>query len=545
MLATPANGLPVGIGASSLTPATPVSHANIATGKVPGGNYGITATYGGDSKYFSSTSDPVSVIVSPEPSQTYLGLIGGGSFTTAPLSVAYGTHQQIGIIVAGNSGAGYPSGQLALQADGASIATVSFDPGTGALNPSSLILNFGEHSTVVSPTVNSISQSSTVSYLPPSTSLGAGTHVLQATYPGDASFSSSVSNNYTYTVTKAEIAIQDFFPLGSVVTNAPVHLMGQIGFVDFYSYAPFTGTVTITDTTTGTPVVIGSGPLLQDYGGSYDILVTFTSGGTHDLVLNFSGDANTKPASTKYHVPVDATASPYVSVATDVPSAAIGSPITVTAQVVSPVQAHSIVGQSVTFSDGATVLGTAGLAGPGVNQGGGALGYSASLVVNNFSGGVHSLTAKYSGDTVLTAADSTSSPVFVSVADYTLQAAPTSLTITSGQSGTATISIIPLGSSTQTVQLSCGTLPADVACSFAPSSVTLDGINAGAAKVTVTTRQVAANAAPQNNIGGAVSTLAFAGILLPFVRRKRLKAVLGVAALLVVALVGVGCGSSR
>ncbi len=38
--------------------------------------------------------------------------------------------------------------------------------------------------------------------------------------------------------------------------------------------------------------------------------------------------------------------------------------------------------------------------------------------------------------------------------------------------------------------------------------------------------------------------LAFAGILLPFVRRKRLKTLLGMAALLVVALVGVGCGSS-
>jgi putative copper export protein len=43
---------------------------------------------------------------------------------------------------------------------------------------------------------------------------------------------------------------------------------------------------------------------------------------------------------------------------------------------------------------------------------------------------------------------------------------------------------------------------------------------------------------------GAAPTLAFAGILLPFVRRKRLKTVLGVAALLVLALAGVGCGSS-
>ena len=130
------------------------------------------------------------------------------------------------------------------------------------------------------------------------------------------------------------------------------------------------------------------------------------------------------------------------------------------------------------------------------------------------------------------------------IADYTIQAQPSSLTIVAGHSGSATLNIIPLGGSTQTVIMSCGTLPADINCSFSPSSVTLDGVTAASVKVTVNSSPTAARAEIKRRLWGAAQTLAFAGILLPFVRRKRLKTVLGVAALLVVALAGVGCGSS-
>ena len=94
------------------------------------------------------------------------------------------------------------------------------------------------------------------------------------------------------------------------------------------------------------------------------------------------------------------------------------------------------------------------------------------------------------------------------------------------------------------MQLSCGILPTGIGCSFSPASVTLDGVSASSVKVTVNTSATAARAEIKSRIWGTASTVVFAGILLPFVRRRRLKTVLGVTALLVVALVGVGCGSS-
>lgn len=543
LLATPATGLPVGVGAGSLSPASPISIANLSTAKVPGGNYSLTATYDGDGKYYSRTSNAVSVTVSPELSQTFLGMIGGGSWTTGPLSINYGTHQQVGIIVAGNSGAGYPTGNLSLTLDGNPVTTSAFDPATSTLTLSLLTLNFGEHSTIVAPGVNAISQSSTISYLLPSTSLGVGPHQLQATYPGDASFGSSVSNVYAYNVIKSDIFIADFFPLGTVIANVPIHLLGQTGFIDQFSYAPYTGTVTITDTTSGTPVVLGSAPLSQKYGGSYDVPVTFTTAGSHNIIVRYSGDANVNGAAGKYTLPVVTSAPGSISLSTDVTSAALSGPVTMTALVISPT-GHSLAGQIVTFYDGTVSLGTALLGGTPIDEGGGSVGLTASLAVSTLSGGVHNLIAKWAGDSVITGADTTGSPVVVSIMDYTVQAQPANIIIPTGMSGSSTINVLPLGGSTQTVGFTCAAQSPDISCTFSPATVTLDGTHTGSVKITVNTRLMAANAATRKGIWGTASTLAFAGILLPFIRRKRLKTLLGMAALCAIALCGVGCGGS-
>jgi trimeric autotransporter adhesin len=118
--------------------------------------------------------------------------------------------------------------------------------------------------------------------------------------------------------------------------------------------------------------------------------------------------------------------------------------------------------------------------------------------------------------------------------------------VSAGQPGSATISVIPLGGSTQTVSFSCGNLPAKLTCAFAPASVTLDGVNAGTVKLTVSSGVITARALAKSNMWGAASTMAFAGLLLPFVRRKHLKHLFGTLAILTaLSLFAVGCGSSN
>jgi hypothetical protein len=72
--------------------------------------------------------------------------------------------------------------------------------------------------------------------------------------------------------------------------------------------------------------------------------------------------------------------------------------------------------------------------------------------------------------------------------DFTLAASgQTTATVTPGQSASYTISIAPGGGFQQTVTLSCSGAPAQSTCSVSPSSITLGGISATTATVTVTT----------------------------------------------------------
>ena len=213
----------------------------------------MTARYSGDGTYYSSSSGPVQVTVTPEPSQMYLGALGGGSFNLAPSSITYDEPLLLGFVVAGNSGFGYPSGTLSLQEDGQPASTVLAD----GVTRSPITLNYGENSPLLTGTPATASQSSTISYLNPGAAVGL--HQLVASYPGDNSFSSSTSNAYSFTITKADSIIADFFPYGTPVANVPVKVGGQVALHNYC--APYGGTITVTDITSGTPVVVGSGPL--------------------------------------------------------------------------------------------------------------------------------------------------------------------------------------------------------------------------------------------------------------------------------------------
>jgi hypothetical protein len=528
LLAASASGDVVGVGGGPLSPSSSGSVANITTETVPGGAYGVSARYSGDGKYYASTSNTLNVTVTPESSQMVMGGVSASGFQyiTAPLSLGYGEPVPLWIAVAGKSGYGHPSGQISLLVDGnpADIFASDFQ------SPSSMTLNYGERSIVFGNGTTPTGQSSVRPNL--NSGLSVGTHQLDATYPGDNSFTGTQAS-YSIDVKKMDSIISDVFLDGTAVPNVPVNVVGQIVLAN-NGCAPYGGTVTLLDYTSGTPVVLASGPASDVYCDSFSFPVTFTTAGKHLTRVNFAGDSNVNGATSTGNLYVSDqsnTFSYFTKFEAGMPNAQAGSAVTLTAQIGSDVK-QSIATGNVVFMDGATTLGTVKLDATA----------TATLAVKDFAAGTHNLSASYSGDAVLLA--STGGPISELIADYTIQAQPSSLTIVAGQSGSATLNIIPLGGSTQTVQLSCGTLPADITCSFSPTSVTLDGVTAASVKVTVNSSPTTARAEIKRRLWGAASTLVFAGILLPFVRRKRLKTVLGVAVLLVVALAGVGCGSS-
>jgi subtilase family serine protease len=523
--ASSATGSTLGAGTGTLNS---LGVANISTASIPGGKYKVSARYGGDGTYSPGTSGSVHVTVTPESSQTFVGAIGGGGFTQAPITLQYGLPWQIGIAVAGNSGHGYPSGQLTLTADGQPFQTFSYDAGTGNLNPNSLTLNYGEKSTLLSSLPSS--QSSTISYVVPSQVVGAGSHVFVATYPGDASFGAS-SGSYSYNVSRAQSAIEDFFPIGTQVANVPVALAGQTGLLN-NGYAPYGGTITISDVTGATPVVLGSGPLDPTYGGSYSVTVTVPTTGTHQIQVAYSGDANVMPSYQTYTVPFPANAPSYTSLTADVSNAVAGQSVTLTANVSSDVRLYAPTG-AVTFLNGSASIGTANLDSNG----------NAILVTTSLPSGTDNLTASYPGDAILQS--SVSGPTTDTVADFVLQVLPSALTIPEGQSASTTVNLVPIGGFAQQVTLSCGSLPANTTCTFASSTVTLDGIHPGTAPLKINTAGAVANAITKDKPWVISSSNALAALLLlPFTKRRRWKSLL--ASLVLLACIGsaVGCSST-
>jgi hypothetical protein len=513
----------VGVGSGSLIPGTPTSNASIATSTIPGGTYNVSARYGGDGTYTAGTSNAVSVTVSPESSQMMVGGLSGGSAISSPLSVSYGEPVPLFIAVAGLSGNGHPSGTVSLLVDG-SVPTIV---GPDFKTPGTLILNYGERSGLFTNGATVAGQSSVFPNL--TSGFAAGTHQVKSTYPGDNSFKATQAS-YSFAVTKEDSVIVDFFPYGTPVAGVSVTLGGQIVLAN-NGCAPYGGTVTITDLTSGTPVVLGTAPASQQYCDSFTIPVTFKAAGNHLVRVDFTGDSNVNASYNTYQVPIGSNTYSYVSLGSDVSNAVSGGTINLMAQVGSDVRNYVATG-TVTFLDGTTSLGTATLDATG----------TATLAVSTLTPGTHNIMANYSGDAVLQA--SSGGPLTEMVANYSVQAQPAQLTVGPGQSASATLSVLPIGGSTQTIQFSCGSLPANLTCTFAPATVTLDGTNIALVKMTVQNGPPTTALLTNKSLMGIGGSVAFALMLVPFGRRRRLKVFLIIGALAILPLSAIGCGGS-
>lgn len=139
---------------------------------------------------------------------------------------------------------------------------------------------------------------------------------------------------------------------------------------------------------------------------------------------------------------------------------------------------------SATFLSGQTRLATVAL-----SQG------VAKLTTSTLPSGINSVTASYGGDTNFTASTSIAETVSVNAPDYSLSADTTTLSLAAGQSGTATITVTPLGYSGP-VNFSLGALPSYVTCIFSPSNlINLSGTATAQVQVNV---QVAATVSMLN-----------------------------------------------
>jgi hypothetical protein len=317
--------------------------ATFGTTSLAAGTHSISATYNGDANYTASTSPAVTETVNK--AVTTATLVSAPNPSVLSQAVTFTT--TISPFTAGPFTAG---------------GTVTFfDGGTPLGAPVSVVGGTAALTT---------------------TSLAAGTHPVTAVYTGDANFagSSSTVGNQVVNSGSTSVVVS--------LTNSPSNsTLGQA--------VTFTATVTPTSggTPTGTVTFLadGSTPL-----GAVSLVqgtATLTSGalpaGTHTITAGYGGDANFAAGTSAPSTQVVTPASTTTALTGGGNPTRSGQSLTFTATVTGSAAGTSFAPSgSVTFFDGATPLGQA------VALSNGRAVWSTSTL----SLGVHSITAKYSGD---------------------------------------------------------------------------------------------------------------------------------------------------
>jgi RHS repeat-associated protein len=303
--------------------------ASLSTTALAPGVHTLSAAYSGDASNSGSTSTPVSLSVSRASATTAL--------TASPNPATKGQAVTFMAVVTGSN----PAGTVTFSEGGTTLGTGPLVAGTATLTTSALIV---------------------------------GSHGVSAEYGGDSNNTASTSAVATVTVNASSAPVALSASVNPVVSGRSFVLSAT---VNGSAQIP-TGSVTFFDGSTN----LGSATL--DGSGSASVNASLSSSGKHALTANYAGDDSNPPAaSSALNVYVVGTTS----------STALSASANPVQPGASLMLAANVTGSSpvgtVTFRDGAAVLGSAGVSG-GV----------ASLTARLTTAGVHSLNATYAGDGV-------------------------------------------------------------------------------------------------------------------------------------------------
>ena len=433
------------------------------------------------------------------------------TLSLSPTTIAHGQPVSASVRVAPGSGAGTPTGPVALLTGG----------------PQNLSLG--------SLTGGSISSS--ISTLP------GGSYSAQAIYGGDGTFASSTSAGVALTV-NPEPSVLSFTASGSAITySSLLNLNASVAGASGQGTA--TGMVTFSDTFNGSTATLMAVPLNSQ--GNLSIYNTSLVIGTHTLSASYSGDPSFKSSSTG---PATVTISQGPT-ATElfVPTGAEpNSSVTLEALVFANQGIAEPTG-TVQFLDGGKALGSPATV----------TGEVATLTTTQLVNGANSITATYSGDSNFAGSSALAVNVFVGNPSFQIAVNPGNVTVSSSTPGTATLLVTPgqgLGFAGP-VTFSCSGLPSGSSCAFQPATLNLDGFSTFSDALTISTTATSASAVrragtwkPGRLLAGSLGVSFACSLLLiwpgrTWPRRRRLRRWWSLAVLLGVLGMGVGCGGGN
>jgi hypothetical protein len=354
------------------------------------------------------------------------------------------------------------------------------------------------------------------------TSLPAGSQTIDVTYFGDAIYNAAsgstsvvIQPGATLTLTDSQNNSAAFQPQSFTATlsNATTIAGVMVAFYDgsvLLATAPTNASGVATYQTSGLRT------------GFHSITAQSIVNST-PLILNLSKDSTTTslsntPSTLSVNQSVILTAAVQNKSATMVPSG------------------------SVEFTDSGVMLGTVSLDSNG----------NATYSTVPMMAGTHNFVAAYAGSTDFQPS-SGSDAIVVAPPDFSINVDPSTLTIPTGQNGSTTVTLAPQGGFADTVQLSCGSLPQYMSCSFASSAITLSGNTTQTVHVTFSTASTGAHLNVQRPamIPGlpdhAWLGLIVAPLLFSFSGRVKLRRVCLVSVVLMIVSMSLlsGCGGAN
>ena len=460
------------------TPTLTSGSASLPITTLPTGTDSITAVYNGDTNYTTSTTVTAAMVTVNQATSTT-------GVSANPLTITYGASTLLTAMVTPAAA----SGTVTFKDGGVTIGTGTLSGGVATYNATALAggthsitavyggdtNDTGSASTAITVTVNTATTTTSVSANPSTitygsatlltatlssttatgtvtfkdsgitigsgtvasgvatynaTALAGGTHSITAVYSGDTNYSGSTSTAITVTVNTAATT-------ASVSANPSTITYGSATLLTAtVSSTTATGTVTFKDSGT----TLGTGTVAS---GVATYNATALAGGTHSITAVYSGDTNYSGSTSAAIAVTVNKASTSSAISANPTTLTYGATTNLTATVT-----PSTATGTFTFYDGTNNLGPGTIA-------------SGVATLNNVAlgGGVHTITAVYSGDTNYnTSTTATAATVTVNQASGTATLTAVPSTITYGQSTLLTVTVPTAATGTVTFKDGTATL---------------------------------------------------------------------------------------
>jgi hypothetical protein len=490
---------PTSLGSATLDSA---GKATITISSLGAGVHSITAAYQGTPNFIGSASAPLVQTVSK--TSVSITLTSAPNPSTFGQAVAFTV--QVAAQAAGGPVAAAPSGTVSLSDGAINLGTVKLDNNGAAILSAS--------------------------------SLTAGTHVITASYAGDANFTGGSSNPYSQVVNKAVTGTL----LASSINPATVATAVTLSATVTAGAAIPSGTIAFFDGTQQ----IGSGQL--DSSGKAVLPISNLSLGSHSFTAAYSGNSNFAASLSTALSETVVDSHSTVALTSSANPQVVAQSVTFVATV-SPALSGPLNIGVVIFSDGTQHLAAI----PVVDS-------IASFTTTTLTAGNHQITANYQAASTPGPFDGTSAvltevinPPNVGNKDFTMSIQQPVAYIRDGQSFTTKLILTPVNGLTGLETSICLGAPRGAVCSITPERATFNGKTTIIANVRISTTGTGyRNGGPEggplrphrplrNNAALALSSLfAFGCVLLGGFKKQRVS--LLTIALLAGALTG--CGGS-